>query len=175
MLMFTLAACSGTDPVELGQTQQPVAAISVTPITWNVVGLDSNNVTTGPAEYAIGVRIRNTGDVTATNVVASFAFTTANANINTLGPTTRTFASLAPGATVDAYFDIAITRTAAAKNTARRYLVTVTGTNFTAATSPTPREIFVENLVSQQRNETLSITGPTSVSVGDVVQYVLVA
>ncbi|MBA2545011.1 MAG: hypothetical protein H0V17_35540, partial [Deltaproteobacteria bacterium] len=165
-------ACSDKD-VDLEETKQSVAVVSVAPITWNIVGLDSNDITTGPSTYPVGVRITNTGDATATNLTASFAFTTANSFINLIGPSTVSFASLAPGASVDAYFDVDVTRNNAAKGTARRYVVTVSGTGFTTATSPTPREVFVESLVSQARNETLAITGPASVNVGDVVTYVM--
>ncbi|MBA3540538.1 MAG: tandem-95 repeat protein, partial [Deltaproteobacteria bacterium] len=171
-LALTFGACAG-DKDELQSTQQAAAVIAVAPITWNIIGLDSNDVTTGPNAFPVGVRVTNTGDATATNLTATFAFTTANAFINLQGPSTVQIASLAPGATADAYFDVVITRTIAARGTTRGYVVTVTGTGFTTATSPAPREVFVESLVSQARNETLSITGPTAVNVGDVVTYVM--
>ncbi len=173
-LALVVAACA-SDPPQLAQTEQSLAVISVAPITWNIVGLDSNNVTVGPDTFPVGVRITNTGDTAATSLTAGFAFTTANALINLDGPGVVSFASLAPGASVDAYFNIRVTRNSAAYGTRRSYVVTVAGTGFTTATSPTPREIFVESLVSQNRNLTVSITGPTSVSIGDVVQYVMVA
>ena len=43
-------------------------ALSITPITWNVIGLDSNDVTTGPNLFPVGVRVCNTGDADVTNV-----------------------------------------------------------------------------------------------------------
>ena len=33
-----------------------IAALSITPLTWNVVGLDSNNVSVGPNLFPIGGR-----------------------------------------------------------------------------------------------------------------------
>ena len=46
-----------------------VPVLTITPITWGVVGLDSNNVTTGPNLFPVGARICNTGTTAATNVV----------------------------------------------------------------------------------------------------------
>src|SRR5262249_62004331 len=112
-------------------------------------------------------------DATATNLTATFAFTTANANINLDAPPTVTIASLAPGAHADAYFNVRITRATAAFNTSRRFQVTVSGTGFATATSPTPREVYVEKIVSQNRNSVNSITGPTAVNVGTTQTYVL--
>ncbi len=174
LIAMGLAACTGTpEAPELGQTQQASAIIGVKRITWNVIGLDSNDVTVGPATFPVGVRITNTGDATATNLTATFSFTTANALVNLASPATTTIASLAPGASYDAYYDVAITRNAAARGTKRGYVVTVAGTGFATATTPSPREIFVESLVSQNRNLINSITGPTAVNVGDTATYVL--
>src|ERR1044071_4309203 len=67
------------------QAQYPVFAattITVTPITWNVIGLDSNNVNVGPNRFPIGARVCNTGAAVATNVTASFVWDSANALIN---------------------------------------------------------------------------------------------
>src|SRR4026209_1312151 len=92
-------ACLG-DPgdAQLGQVEQAVAAVSVSHITWGVGGLDSNDVTKGPNVFPVGVRITNTGDVTATDVTSALAFTTANANVTIDAPSSLTFATLAPGA-----------------------------------------------------------------------------
>src|SRR4051794_31171037 len=44
----------------------PAAILSLTPITWDVVGLDSNKpATDGPNSYLIGARITNTGTSSA--------------------------------------------------------------------------------------------------------------
>ena len=67
---------------------QAAAQLTVNPITWNVVGLDSNNVNAGPNRYPVGVRVCNTATNvsgnTAANVKSSFNWdpTTPNANIN---------------------------------------------------------------------------------------------
>jgi hypothetical protein len=70
------------------QVQRAGAAttFSVTPITWNIVGLDS--VTSqmlagaGPEYFPVGVRVCNTGASAATNVRASFVWDSSNSYIN---------------------------------------------------------------------------------------------
>src|ERR1041384_6627549 len=44
------------------------AGLTVTPVTWNVIGLDSNNTSAGPDTFQVGVRTCNTGGTTVTNV-----------------------------------------------------------------------------------------------------------
>ena len=147
------------------------AALSITPVTWNVIGLDSNNVNSGPNEFLSGARICNTGDVAATNVVATYVWDTTNANVNLSGATTRTKSSLAASACFDAYFNIVVTRTSAAYNTARRFHITATADTLGTVSTPTPRELFVEKLVSQNRNSVDSITGPSTVYVGGTYTF----
>jgi hypothetical protein len=48
------------------------AQLTITPITWNVIGLDSNNVNVGPNNFPVGARVCNTGDETANNVSSAF-------------------------------------------------------------------------------------------------------
>lgn len=135
----------------LGAPVAAFAALSVTPITWNVVGLDSNTPATGPRNFPVGERICSTtasGPVTAT-----LAWDSANPYIairpGTLNPVT--VGPLAPGGCADVYFEVEIAANAAAFDTTRRFHVTATDGAATAS-SPTPRELYVEHLVSQNRN-----------------------
>ncbi|MCA1642543.1 MAG: hypothetical protein LC785_11465 [Acidobacteria bacterium] len=66
-----------------------------------------------------------------------------------------------------------MTRTIAAYDTARRYHITVSGNGVSSVSTPTPRELYVERLVSQGRNNVVSITGPTTVYVGQTYQYTI--
>jgi large repetitive protein len=163
---------NGDEP-QLGQTRQAIAQVGISQITFGTIGLDSNNVTAGPNVFPVGVRVTNTGDATATNLTAAFAFTTTNANINLDGPPTVTIASLTPGEHADVYFNVIITRTTAAYNASARFQVTVSGTGFATATSPAPREVYVEKLVSQNRNSINSISGPVAVNIGETQTYML--
>ncbi len=141
---------------------QPAAAavsLTISPITWDVVGLDSNDVSTGPNRFPVGARVCAVGG-TATSVTAAFTWDTANANVN-LRPGSLTsvdLGSIGNGSCADAYFEAEITRTPAAYDTVRQYHVTATdaGSGATIAT-PRPRQLYVEHLISQNRNGITSI------------------
>jgi hypothetical protein len=130
------------------------AALSITPLTWGVAGLDSNNVTVGPNLFPVGARVCNTGNAAATNLVSTFVWDTANAliGLRTGSNSSLNVASLAAGACTDLYYEVQITRSAAAYDTNRRYHVTATADTLPVVSTPTPREIYVEKLISQNRN-----------------------
>src|SRR5689334_21109112 len=127
------------------------AALTVTPVTWNVIGLDSNAPATGPRYFPVGERVCTT---TATGPIAvTLAWDFANPNINLRTGTQNpiTLGPLAAGACADAYFEVDVTPNASSFDTKRRFHVTATeGAN--TATSPQPRELYVEHLISQSRN-----------------------
>lgn len=135
---------------------QAATALTVAPITWNVVGLDSNNVNVGPNDFPVGARVCNTSG-SATTATVNFNWTSANAYIN-LRPGTLSSLSLPlnAGQCKDTYFEVAVTRNAAAYDTTRDYTITATDGSGTAST-PVPRQIYVEHLVSQGRNATLNM------------------
>jgi hypothetical protein len=56
--------------------------LTVTPITWNVIGLDSNNVNVGPNRFPVGARVCNTGSAAASNVTATLVWDSSNSYIN---------------------------------------------------------------------------------------------
>lgn len=49
------------------------------------------------------------------------------------------------------------------------------GTSVASVSTPTPRELFVEHIISQGRNSVNSITGPTTVYVGQTYNYTVSA
>ena len=149
--------------------------LTVTPITWNVIGLDSNDVTDGPNVFPVGVRVCNTGDTAATNLQATFVWDTANALVNIAGASSLTSPQLAAGDCTDFNFEVVITRNSAAYDTVRGFHINVTADGLGIVSTPTPREVYVEHLVSQARNDITSITGPTTVYVGQTYTYTLVA
>ncbi len=138
------------------------AALTVTQITWNVVGLDSNGPLTGPNTFPVGVRVCS--DVATTNVAVTFVWDSANANVNlrTGSASAINIASIGAGGCADAYFEVEVTKTAAAFDTTRRYHVTAADGTGTYST-PTPREIYVERLISQNRNSVSDVKFGTSV------------
>jgi uncharacterized repeat protein (TIGR01451 family) len=135
------------------------AILTVEPITWNVVGLDSNNVNVGPNNFPVGVRVCNNGDAPATNVVANFVWDSLDAYIDirtgSLNPITTS--TLAAGTCSDFYFEIEITRDANAYDHRREYHIEVSSTETSTISTPTPREIYVEHLISQSRNSTTDV------------------
>jgi LPXTG-site transpeptidase (sortase) family protein len=160
--------------------------LTVIPITWNVIGLDSNNVNVGPNNFPVGVRVCNMGDEPATNVQADFVWDSANALIN-LRPGSFdpiTIPVLNDGDCYDFYFEVEITRDSAAYFTTRRYHIDVTADGGISVSTPTPREVYVERLVSQNRNSTLDVKldgvsiapgGTMALVVGETYTITLVA
>ena len=155
--------------------QSAYAGLTITPVTWNVIGLDSNNTTTGPDTYQIGARVCNTGGAAVSNVVGTFVWDSTNIYINLIGNNPITFSSLAAGACTDFYFPVTITRTSLAYDTARRYHITASATGQATVSTPTPRELYVERIISQNRNSVNSISGPTTVYVGQTYTYTVSA
>lgn len=151
------------------------AGLTVTPVTWNVIGLDSNNTSVGPDTFQVGARACNTGGTTVTNVTGTFVWDSANAFLNLSGANPVNIGALPTGACTDIYFPVTVTRTSAAYNTARRYHITISGNNVASVSTPTPRELYVEHLLSQSRNSVISLTGPSTVYVGQSYTYTLTA
>ncbi len=155
----------------IGGVQAAYAQLTVTPVTWNVIGLDSNNQSVGPDTFPVGARACNTGPATLTNVVGNFIWDSANPFLNLGGSVSVTTASLAAGACADFYFPVTVTRTSLAYDTARRYHITVSANGVAPVSTPTPRELYVERLISQNRNTVASVTGPTTVYQGQTYSY----
>ncbi|MGN6184169.1 MAG: DUF7507 domain-containing protein [Thermoanaerobaculia bacterium] len=143
----------------------PVAAhatLTVTPLTWNVVGLDSNDPANGPRNFPVGARVCS--NVATTHVSASFVWDSANpfVNLRSGSLSTINIPSIGAGSCADAYFEVSITTNPAAFDTARRYHITATDVSGTASTA-TPREIYVEHLISQNRNSISDVKFGTSI------------
>ena len=151
--------------------QSVYGGLTVTPTTWNVVGLDSNNTNSGPDTFEVGARVCNTGGAAVTNVIGDFVWDSTNAFINLSGASTLNVSSLNAGACIDLYYPISVTRTSLAYDATRRYHISVRADGISSISTPTPREIYVERIISQNRNSVNSITGPTTVYVGQTYNY----
>ena len=147
------------------------AGLTITPTSWNVVGLDSNNPNTGPDTFEVGARVCNTGGTAVTNIVGDFIWDSTNIYLNLSGASTLNISSLAAGTCTDLYYPVTVTRTSLAYLATRRYHIAVSATGVSTITTPTPRELFVEHLISQNRNSVQSISGPTTVYVGQTYNY----
>ncbi|MBB6087582.1 putative repeat protein (TIGR01451 family) [Wenzhouxiangella marina] len=137
-----------------------LADLTVTPITWDVVGLDSNRpLTSGPELFPVGARVCT--DTAISNATVNFIWEDLNdAFIFTRPGSLSTLESgpLGVGECFDAYFEIQLTRSAAAFDEIRPYRIDATDNDSALIfSSPTPRQIYVERLISQNRNSTQQI------------------
>ena len=137
--------------------------LSITPITWNVIGLDSNDETAGPNQFPVGARVCNIGDADVTNVTSNFEWTT-NPSPNYINnrPGTKTEyldpgITLTPGDCYDFYYEVEVDRVAAAKGTSRGYKINAFSDGGLTASTPDNRELYVEWLISQSRNSVVNI------------------
>jgi len=144
----------------------PTAAageLEVIPITWDVVGLDSNRpLTSGPELFPVGAQVCNTSGAPR-DITARLEWADANAATIKERPgslTALTFPAVPDGACVDAYFEIQITRSELAYGETRGYSIIAAydnGGTPVEASTPAGRQIIVESLVSQNRNATMEI------------------
>ncbi|MBU7000319.1 MAG: DUF11 domain-containing protein [Theionarchaea archaeon] len=137
--------------------------------SWDVMGLDHNNVNDGPNQYVIQIHITNSAGTIAHSVTSTLSWTSTNTYIN-LGPNesaVKNLGDIAAGATIDVFYLIEITRDSNAYNTTRDYSITVQGTDTGTADTITGT-LSVERLRSQARNEVLSMVASTTTpAVGD--------
>jgi uncharacterized repeat protein (TIGR01451 family) len=128
-------------------------AQTIAPVTWNVVGLDSNNVSVGPNVFPVGARVCNTGTSVLSGYRTRFVWDTTSNYITRTSSEYLNVPTLAPGACQDLFNEVTVTRDASAYNQSARYHVELlTGAGAVVASTPTPREIIVEHLISQNRN-----------------------
>lgn len=128
----------------------PAAAITVTPETWNTIGLDSNTPTAGPKYFPLGARV--CGGTPGASDTATLTWDAGGTDNGTYiyqragsaNPLTIIYGA---GGCADAYFEVEVNQTTLAYDQTRRYHITAG-----SVSTPTPRELYVEHLVSQARN-----------------------
>lgn len=139
----------------------PAAAVyTVTPETWNTIGLDSNTPASGPNHFPVGARV--CGGMPSATDTATLTWDAGGTDSGTYiylrsgsaNPVNFTFNA---SGCADAYFEVEVNQTALAYDQTRRYHITAG-----SVSTPTPRELYVEHLVSQARN------GVTDMKVGPV-------
>jgi hypothetical protein len=66
----------------LFRSERALAAstLTITPLTWNIIGLDSNDPDTGPRYFPIGARVCSSA--ATTNVQVAFVWDSANPNVD---------------------------------------------------------------------------------------------
>ena len=150
--------------------QTAFAALTIAKSSWNVIGLDSNNVNSGPNTFPVAAVVCNTGPSDATNLTTTFVWDSSNALLNLTGPATVNRGTLPAGSCVHAYYFVVVTRSATAYATTRRYHITASADGGPIAATPI-RELYVERFVSQNRNTSQTPSGPTTVVVGQTYTY----
>ncbi len=160
LLLFLLAGI-----VFQPQSTVYAAGFTIEPITWNIMGLDSNDPSTGPNHFPVGVRVCNDTGADANNVTGTFVWdtggtATASEVYSRSGTdTTLSVDTLAAGTCTDFYYEVEISRTLAPYDKTRRFHIEVTSdeTGATKYYSDMPREVYVEHLVSQNRNAVTNV------------------
>lgn len=165
-------------PVALVLVAAPAYAattLSAEIVSWQVVGLDSNDPTTAlPEFFMVQAKVTNTGAEPASAAEAAISFGAPTPTdcggpcIFLVSSATYSIGTIAPAATADAYWTIRVAKTAAALGTSTPVTVTASASNApsvvatqaarTGLCSPdTPGGVlYVERLISQNRNQVLS-------------------
>ena len=162
-------------PAQLAPTANAAAVLtsgplSIESVSWNIVGLDSNNVNVGPNLFPFGAKVCNTsgspvsnvsmswtwgvGDATALNIRGS-----SNLPISDTGTATTLTLGVGANSCTYAFWSVEVTRASASYDKTRKYNISATDGTNTVNTDPDVA-IKVEKLVSQARNDvqTLSIS-----------------
>lgn len=147
--------------------------LTIEPVTWNILGLDSSDVQSGPNEYLVGARVCNEGDQEATGIVSEFVWDSENSFINLEGSSQLSAASLAADDCLDFTYHVRVARDASALGSARSYHITASADGLDTVSTPTPRELFVQGLESKGVVLEADITGPGTVVVGQSYTYMV--
>ncbi|MCK4509081.1 MAG: hypothetical protein KAU27_11090, partial [Desulfuromonadales bacterium] len=115
-----------------------LAAITVTPSTWNVIGLDSNSPAFGPYRFPVGAKVCS--DTAASNIPVNFSWDAGGTDSGTYinlrpGSSSSINIDIPAGGCTDAFFEVELNRTSAAFDQTRRFHITASGVS-----TPTPRE-----------------------------------
>ncbi|MBU7029974.1 MAG: DUF11 domain-containing protein, partial [Theionarchaea archaeon] len=177
-IMLVLSLLAALNPVGSATTLSLTKGSWNDPVDGEIIGLDSNKPSTeGPNCYLIQIHVQNTGGEAATNVSATLTWDTANTYINlaTNEVFTKNLGDIGVGATVDLWYQIEVTRDTAAYDTTRDYTITVQGDN-TGVANTISGQLYVEHLVSQNRNNVTSMAASTTTpSVGDTFTITVVS
>ena len=127
-------------------------ALTIAPITWNIIGLDSNTPASGPYLFPVGARICAAGPTTITARFNWGDSNTTHINLRTGTNPNQTLTFTAAGCQ-DAYFEVQVSQVASAYDKSRPYFITAENPGgIDLVSTPTPRELYIEHLISQNRN-----------------------
>ena len=169
------------------------ASMELVPISWNVVGLDSNNVNVGPNLYPVGAKLCNkTGsninptltwrwhdiDATALNITGPTRYTVTNFAA-TASPETLSYTDLLPAnECIYAFWSVQVTRASASYFKTRKFSISASasiGGSTETVNTDSNIALQVEKLVSQARNDVISLnTSGSLTNLGDTATITLV-
>jgi uncharacterized repeat protein (TIGR01451 family)/fimbrial isopeptide formation D2 family protein len=146
------------------------AGVSVTPITWDVVGLSHNRpLTQGPELFPVAARVCNESGADIEDPVEVdfiwedgqdpfFGDALADDFINLREGSLEQIVipGLDDGDCVDAYYEIRLTRSASAFGNSRAYRIEA-NTGVATFATPSFRQIYIEELIRQNRNEIVGL------------------
>jgi len=160
-------------PVSIGRAA-PI--LSIEPLTWNIFGLDDEDMNLGPNTYPIGARVCNSGDEAAQNVEFSLVWEEENLNISEIGPASFNLTQLDATQCRDFYFQVMVNRTLASYNTSREFHFRLVSSNHSTIETEAPTEIYVQPYLNEenQPNDNMSsfiIAGPSTIELGQTVEF----
>ncbi|HET6794575.1 MAG TPA: DUF11 domain-containing protein, partial [Acidimicrobiales bacterium] len=162
--IFVVLSVAGTLVTLLPQLAAPAAAAetaSVAPLSWDVIGLDSNRPQKStPHVFPVAARFCNTG-AALTGAYAQLSLT-ASGNSSTIdysGPSTGPTLNLAAGACTDAFFHVQVNQSSQSFGQTDGYTLALKDSGGTAVASRTGT-LYVQKLISQNRNSVTAITSP---------------
>lgn len=149
------------------------AAVTISPSTWNIIGLDSNTPASGPNRFPVGAKVcgGTPGAIGTATLTWDAGGTDPGGTYIYLRPGSANPLTFVYGADTcgDAYFEVEVNKVSAAYNQTRRFHITSGGVSTTV-----PRELFVEHLVSQARNgiRDVKLDGVSTPAGGHMSMYV---
>ena len=159
------------------QSQASAAVtLTITPNSWNVVGLDSNTPASGPYRFPIGAKICSS--VATTDVVATFVWdeptNASDIYLRAGSLSSVTIPSISAGGCADVYFEVEVNRATAPYDKTREYHITADDATSDAVSTPQPREVYVEHLISQNRNSVTNVElNGTSIPAGGAMNLIV--
>lgn len=154
---------------------QPSIILTIEPITWNIMGLDSGAQDEGPNVYPVGYRVCNDGDDPAANLQVTLSPVTGqtNPNINLTSPETQTLANLPNDECYDFYYEMTITRDADVLEDSEQLFQVTAESGSVSTTAPFALNVSVREMDQSSQLEVSSLSGPLDVTLGETVTYTI--
>ncbi|HEX4905022.1 MAG TPA: DUF11 domain-containing protein, partial [Acidimicrobiales bacterium] len=164
--VFSLVSLLATMLVVLVLPPAPASAavsVTITPTTWDVLGLDSNRPgKSTPSVFPVGAKLcAASGSDALTNVTSTITLSGAGSSIalQSGSPTTNSHGNVSASGCVETYFHVEVNRNASSFGTTKSYTIQFFNNGTSLGTSGARSgTLYVEKLVSQNRNAITSIT-----------------